>query len=68
MKEVKISTPFIKLSQFLKFAGIAATGGEADVRISAGEVKVNGLICEIRGKKLVAGDVVAVDGEEYLLK
>lgn len=55
---VKISTEYIKLEGLLKFAGTAETGGEAKQRIQAGEVKVNGEVCQMRGKKLRPGDVV----------
>lgn len=55
---VKISTEYIKLEGLLKFAGTSETGGEAKQRIQAGEVKVNGEVCQMRGKKLRPGDVV----------
>ena len=55
---VKISTEYIKLEGLLKFAGTAETGGEAKQRIQAGVVKVNGEVCQMRGKKLRPGDVV----------
>lgn len=63
---VKIKGEFIKLSQLLKFAGVASTGGEADIRIADGQVKLNGEICTIRGKKVRPGDTVLLsDQEEY---
>ncbi len=46
----------------MKFEGLSGTGGEAKERIQQGEVKVNGEVCLQRGKKLVAGDVVELDG------
>ena len=49
-------------SALLKFEGLSGTGGEAKERIQQGEVKVNGEVCLQRGKKLVAGDVVELDG------
>ena len=57
----KIVTEFIKLESLLKFEGLAETGGEAKERIQAGQVKVNGEICTMRGKKLRPGDVVTLD-------
>ena len=57
-----IHTTFIKLEALLKFEGLSGTGGEAKERIQQGEVKVNGEVCLQRGKKLVAGDVVELDG------
>ena len=63
-KIVSIKPPFIKLEQFLKFAGIADTGGIAKMMILDGIVEVNGEVCLMRGKKLVDGDKVAVNFEE----
>ena len=62
MELVIIHTPFIKLDALLKYAGLCETGGEAKERVQAGEVKVNGEVCTMRGKKCVPGDTVEVDG------
>jgi ribosome-associated protein len=55
----------IRLDQFLKFAGLAATGGHAKISIQNGEVQVNGEIETRRRRKLSTGDVVAVGGHEF---
>lgn len=55
----------IKLDQFLKWVGIASTGGEAKLMIQGGDVTVNGIIETRRGRKLVEGDLVRVQGETY---
>ncbi|MEQ8752469.1 MAG: RNA-binding S4 domain-containing protein [Coleofasciculus sp. G1-WW12-02] len=55
----------IKLDQFLKWVGIASTGGEAKLMIQEGDVTVNGIIETRRGRKLVEGDLVSVQGETY---
>ncbi|MEQ8997421.1 MAG: RNA-binding S4 domain-containing protein [Coleofasciculus sp. B1-GNL1-01] len=55
----------IKLDQFLKWVGVASTGGEAKLMIQDGDVTVNGIIETRRGRKLVAGDLVTVQGETY---
>ena len=47
--EIPISTEFIKLEAFLKFAGAAETGGEAKNRIQNGDVLVDGKVCTMRG-------------------
>lgn len=60
-KEIQITTEFIKLDQFLKFAGIAETGGHSKEIVAEGVVSVNGEICLQRGKKLRPGDVVELD-------
>ncbi len=62
--EIEITTEFIKLSQFLKFANAVYTGGDAKGFIQDGSVKVNGEVCTQRGKKLYDGDIVSFNGEE----
>ncbi|MBP3413762.1 MAG: RNA-binding S4 domain-containing protein [Clostridia bacterium] len=62
MKKIGISTEFIKLDSFLKFSGITFDGSEAKRLVQAGEVKVNGEVCLMRGKKLYPGDTVEAQG------
>lgn len=57
----------IALGQFLKFSGVAATGGHAKILIEEGEVLVNGDVERRRGRKLRAGDAVVVGGEDILV-
>jgi ribosome-associated protein len=57
----------LKLDQFLKWQGLAATGGEAKQRIQRGDVRVNDTIETRRGRRLALGDVVTVDGRELLV-
>ena len=59
-----ITTEFIKLQDLLKFANAVSTGGEAKIRVQEGEVKVNGEVCTMRGKKIRPGDVVEMDGQQ----
>lgn len=63
-QQIKITTEFIKLDALLKFAGVCETGGEAKEAVQAGDVKVNGEVCTMRGKKIRPGDVVGLDGVE----
>ena len=65
MKEIEITTEFIKLDQLMKFASMVQSGGEAKGVITGGLVLVNGEICEQRGKKIRVGDVVEFDGQKY---
>lgn len=58
---IRIHTEFIKLDSLLKFAGLCDTGGFAKELIQQGQVKVNGEICTMRGKKIRSGDEVSVD-------
>jgi ribosome-associated protein len=55
----------IKLDQFLKLVGIAATGGQAKLMINDGDVKVNGTVETQRGRKLISGDQVTVEGQTF---
>ena len=66
-EKIKISTEFIKLEALLKFAGVVETGGEAKLAIQEGDVKVNGQVCTMRGKKLRPGDRVELGDELALL-
>ena len=62
--KIKIHTEFIKLQDLLKFANLVCTGGEAKIIIQEGEVKVNGEVCTMRGKKLRGGETVYVPEDD----
>ena len=64
METIKITTEFIKLQDLLKFANLVCTGGEAKIIIQEGEVKVNGEVCTMRGKKIRPGDLVELGGQQ----
>jgi ribosome-associated protein len=55
----------IKLDQFLKWVGAVATGGEAKIMIQSGRVKVNEQTETRRGRKLITGDQVIIQGRSY---
>ena len=57
----------LTLNDALKLAGAASTGGQAKVLIQSGQVKVNGEVETKRKRKLVAGDAIEVNGEEFVL-
>lgn len=67
-EEVIIKTDFIRLDSFLKFKGIAQTGGQAKTFIQDKKVKVNGEICTARGKKIRGGDVISAFSTDYIIK
>lgn len=67
MEKLTISTDFIKLDAMLKYANAVETGGMAKEVIQYGEVKVNGEICTMRGKKLYPGDQVTFMGATYVI-
>ena len=64
--EVTIRTQFIKLEQIMKLANLTDTGGFAKELIQGGQVKVNGEVCTMRGKKIRNGDRVTVDRFEVI--
>ncbi len=62
MRTVRIHTEHITLGQFLKYANIIATGGEAKAILQEGLVRVDGNKERRRGRKLYPGMRVDVDG------
>lgn len=60
MEEITIKSESIKLDQFLKWAAIASTGGEAKIMIKEGIVMVNGELETRRGRTLYPGDEIQV--------
>lgn len=58
----------IELCAFIKFAGLAESGGAAKQLIAAGEVYVNGRPETRKRKQLVAGDRVSVEGTTLVVQ
>jgi len=58
----------ITLDALLKAAGLASSGGDAKRLIQQGGVLVNGEVDLRRGRKLRAGDQVAVAGRRVALR
>ena len=56
---------FIRLGQALKKAGIVGSGSDAIMIILNGEVTVNNITEEKRGRKLYPGDTVAYGDEVF---
>lgn len=59
--KISIKEDFIRLDSAMKLGNLVVTGGHAKIVIQEGEVKVNGEICTMRGKKLHKGDKVEYD-------
>lgn len=55
-KEFILKGEYIRLDDLLKNVGVVNTGGHAKIIIQDGEVKVNGEVCTMRGKKMRSGD------------
>lgn len=62
MEEVAIDTENINLDQFLKWAGIVESGGQAKLLLDDEIIKLNGNIVKERRKKLKPGDIVEIEG------
>jgi len=59
---------YIALNQLLKMMGLVETGGEANIRVDDGEVKVNDVIELQRRKKLRSGDKVDFKAQTIIIK
>ncbi len=59
---------YIRLDNLLKNVSVVNTGGHAKIVIQDGEVKVNGEVCTMRGKKLRDGDSAEYQGVIYDVK
>ena len=66
-EEIFIKEEYIRLDAALKLASLVSTGGHAKVVIQGGEVKVNGEVCLMRGKKLRKGDTAEYNGEGLIV-
>jgi len=64
-EKIPVNTPDIRLDAFLKLAGAVETGGQAKMEVQGGHVRVNGEVCIMRGKNLLAGDTVRIAGRSY---
>ena len=67
-KRLSIREDFIRLDSAMKLAGLVSTGGHAKTVIQNGEVKVNGEVCLLRGKKLKSGDKAEFDGNGFIIE
>ncbi|MFC0432628.1 RNA-binding S4 domain-containing protein [Kutzneria buriramensis] len=67
IRTVEITDQTIRLGQFLKLADLAEDGTHARELLEDGAVTVNGRAESRRGRQLVDGDVVAVDGQRARL-
>ena len=65
IREIKITTPDIRLDAALKLSSAVSTGGQAKMVIQDNMVKVNGEVCTLRGKKLFDGDEFCFENRFY---
>lgn len=67
MKNIVITTEYITLGQFLKFAGIISNGGEAKYYLANAHVLIDGVLDNRRGRKLYPGMKVEIEGETFII-
>lgn len=65
MKQIKISTEFVTLGQFLKLANLIQTCGEAKFYLKENKVIVDGEEDNRRGRKLYSGNIVKVENQTF---
>lgn len=61
------ATP-IELCQFMKFGGLAESGGEAKQFIGAGRVQLNGVVETRKRRQLTVGDRVTLNGKTLVVQ
>ena len=66
-EKIEIREDFIRLDSAMKLANMVVTGGHAKIVIQDGEVKVNGEVCTMRGKKLRKGDKVEFENNGFVI-
>lgn len=67
-RDVLVRSVPIELSQFIKFGGLAETGGAAKQLIVDGAALVNDAVETRRGRKLAAGDRVTIGAETIVVR
>ena len=67
-EKITITSEFITLGQFLKYADVISTGGEAKLFLQENEVIINGEVDNRRGRKLRDGDKVEILNKVYEIR
>jgi len=65
LKDIEIYREPVELYKLLKFEGLASSGGEAKTLIGEGLVAVNGEVETRKRRKILAGDIVELAGEQF---
>ena len=65
MKDIQIYAEPIALYQILKLEAMVSSGGEAKVAIDNGRVIVNGEVETRRRKKIIAGDIIEFEKQQF---
>ena len=65
--EIKITTEYITLGQFLKYVGLIDEGWQAKIYLQDVEVLVDGEVETRRGRKLRGGEIVEAEGKRFVV-
>lgn len=68
MRQVDITKEPVELFKILKFEGIVASGGQAKLVISDGQVTVNGEVETRKRRKIMGGDIITFGDEELRIR
>jgi ribosome-associated protein len=68
MIEFKLEGDFIPLIQLLKATNLVQTGGEAQIVVTDGLVKYNGIVDYRKRLKVKQGDIVEFDNKKIIVK
>ncbi len=67
MKEIIIDRQPVELFKILKFEGLVGSGGEAKKVIADQMVSLNGQVETQKRKKIMAGDQISFNKEQFLI-
>ena len=67
MIEFKLEGDFIPMIQLLKAVNLVQTGGEAQIVVTEGLVKYNGVVDYRKRLKVKIGDTVEFDGNKIIV-
>ncbi|MFA6842771.1 MAG: RNA-binding S4 domain-containing protein [Bacilli bacterium] len=65
MKNIQITTEYIKLGQFLKFTGIIGSGSYEKEYLLEHKVYVNSELEQRRGRKIYPDYIIRTENQEY---
>ncbi len=65
MKNINLNKQPMELYKILKFESLVSSGGEAKMVINDGQVRVNSQVETQKRKKIMAGDIIEFNDEEF---
>ncbi len=68
IKIIEITREPVELFKILKFEGLAESGGAAKSLIADSQVSVNGTIETRKRRKILSGDIIRLNEQEYTIK